>query len=423
MPIALVCPGQQPETLQQKRCAQTSGFIQVFSDNDHMLDAPTFPVVLVSNGIHHIVPTKLLTVEKLVDWRVGLALHHLNQARALWSEADLDYMLVKNPDPEFSQIISDNLNKMQSATRLLLQKRADKATGLKSSTDCTHLGADPAFGVKFTFKGQMLAQVHPDLPTEPDLEVPATPAFPALSTPAPRPALPSLPSLPAEASSSTAGTDVGTTADNPIIFSSDSDVASTPVRAVESGQPFPTSQPIKSSKVVRVSSGYNKGKVTGKVRARRGEIRLSQGLQPSNDKKYKCTHPGCTKAEARKNDLDDHIFVVHKGGKYTCPHCSSSFLRKRTKVSHIKVKHEGQKKCHCKVENCSWSDNDYGKLIGHMFSVHNVGTELKCMHCNKVFQNERSYEYHIIYAHEAKQFQCSKCKRWFKLKSRHEELE
>ena len=90
-----------------------------------------FPVVLVSNGIHHIVPTKLLTVEKLVGWRVGLALHHLNQARALWSEADLDYMLVKNPDPEFSQIISDNLNKMQSATRLLLQKRADKATGLK----------------------------------------------------------------------------------------------------------------------------------------------------------------------------------------------------------------------------------------------------------------------------------------------------
>ena len=78
IPIALVCPGQQPQTLQQKRCAQTSGFIQVFSDNDHMLDAPTFPVVLVSNGIHHIVPTKLLTVEKLVDWRLGLALHHLN---------------------------------------------------------------------------------------------------------------------------------------------------------------------------------------------------------------------------------------------------------------------------------------------------------------------------------------------------------
>ena len=64
---------------------------------------------------------------------------------------------------------------------------------------------------------------------------------------------------------------------------------------------------------------------------------------------------------------------------------------------------------------------DYGKLIGHMFTVHQIGTELKCMHCNKVFQNERSYEYHIIHAHQAKQFQCSKCNRWFKLKSRLEE--
>ena len=373
-----------------------------------MLDAPTFPIVLVSNGIHHIVPTKLLTVEKLVDWRLGLALHHLNQARALWSEADLDYMLVKNPDPEFSQIISENLNKLQTSTRLLIQKRANKATGLKSSIDCTHMLPDETFGTKYTFKGAMVAQVRPDLPREENFELPATPTAPTLSTPAP-----ALPSLPAEASTSTTtGADSGTTADNPIIFSSDSEVGSTPV---------PTSQPIKSSKVVKVTSGYNKGKVTGKVRARRGEIRLSQGLQPTNTKKYKCTYPGCTKAEARKNDLDDHIFVVHKGGKYTCPHCDSSFLRKRTKVSHIKVKHEGQKKCHCKVENCSWSDNDYGKLIGHMFTVHQIGTELKCLHCSKVFQNERSYEYHIIHAHEAKQFQCSKCNRWFKLKSRLEE--
>ena len=221
-----------------------------------MLDAPTFPIVLVSNRIHHIVPTKLITVEKLVDWRVGLAVHHLNQARALWAEADLDYMLVKNPDPEFSQIITDNSNKMQSATRLLLQKRAEKATGLKLLLDCTHMPVDPAIGVKYSFKGSMIAQICPDLPTDADLEVPSTSSVPAL----PAPALPSLP--PAEASTSSAGA----TAENPIIFSSDSDVGSTPARVPQSGEPpFPTSQPIKSSKLVRVTSGYNKGKVTGKV--------------------------------------------------------------------------------------------------------------------------------------------------------------
>ena len=37
--------------------------------------------------------TRLISVEKLVNLRVGLALHYLNQAKALWSEADLDYML------------------------------------------------------------------------------------------------------------------------------------------------------------------------------------------------------------------------------------------------------------------------------------------------------------------------------------------
>ena len=326
----------------------------------------------------------------------------------MWSEADLDYMLVKNPDPEFSHIISENLNKMHSSLRLLLQKSADKATGLKSSISCTHMLPDEIFTTKYTFKGAMDTQVCPHLPSEHHFELPPSPAAPTLPTSAPP-----LPSLPAEASTSTTtGTDCGTTADNPIIFSSDSELGTAPV---------PTSQPIKSSKVVKVTSGYNKGKVTGKVRARRGEIRLSQGLLPTNTKKYKCTYPGCTKAEARKNDIDDHIFVVHQRGKYTCPHCDSSFLRKRTKVSHIRTKHEGQKKCHCKVENCSWSDNDYGKLIGHLLTVHQIGTELKCLHCSKVFQNERSYEYHIIHAHEAKQFQCSKCKRWFKLKSRLQE--
>ena len=79
-----------------------------------MMDAPTFPIVLVSNGIHQIVPTRLIIVEKLVDCRLGLSLHHLNQAKARWSEADFDYMLIKNPDPEFSALSTLNFNKLVS---------------------------------------------------------------------------------------------------------------------------------------------------------------------------------------------------------------------------------------------------------------------------------------------------------------------
>ena len=100
--------------MQQKRCSQTFAFIKVLRDSDYMMDAPTFPIGLVSNGIHHIVPTRLIIVEKLVDWRIGLALHHLNQANALWSEADFNYMLTKNPDPEFSAVSTLNFNQLVS---------------------------------------------------------------------------------------------------------------------------------------------------------------------------------------------------------------------------------------------------------------------------------------------------------------------
>ena len=121
-----------------------------------MMDAPTFPIGLVSNGIHHIVTTRLIIVEKLVDSRIGLALHHLNQANALWSEADFNYMLTKNPDPEFSAVSTLNFNQLVSNKNASAKKRADKATGLKLSTDCTHMPHDWAFGVKYSSKNPWL---------------------------------------------------------------------------------------------------------------------------------------------------------------------------------------------------------------------------------------------------------------------------
>ena len=51
------------------------------------------------------------------------------------------------------------------------------------------------------------------------------------------------------------------------------------------------------------------------MRTRRGEVIISQGIEPSNDKNYKCTQPGCTKADSR---INDHIFVVHQNGRYLC---------------------------------------------------------------------------------------------------------
>ena len=403
IPIALVVPGAQPETIQQKRAAQTSGFVQVFSEIDHKMENPQFPVVLVSNGIHHVVPTQLMSVTKLVDWRLGLCMHQLNQAKALWEEAQLDYTQEKNYDPEFIRVIDTNFLQMIGSTRLLLQKRADRATGICKIVEATHLGPDKSFGSEFTHRGSGVAHMRPDLPQDSKFDNPVTPKTPAISAPA-------LMSPPAS------------TTPEVIAISSDSDIgagqSASQSTSTSSSQVVPTSQPIMGSKVITVTTGHNRGKVTGKKRARRHEVRLSQGLKPTNELKYVCSHPGCTHKEARKNDLDDHVFVIHQGGRHPCPHCTKKFMKKRSMVSHVRTIHEGKKKCVCKLPNCTWSSNDYGNLVGHLFTDHGIGSELKCLHCSKAFYNERSYDYHIVHAHEAKTFQCNECRRWFKLKSR-----
>ena len=89
IPITLVAPGKQPVTVQEKRACTSSGFTQVFSNADHHLDLPAFPIVLVSNGIHHMIPTAISSIRKLIDWRLGLSLYHLSQSRALFDEAQV----------------------------------------------------------------------------------------------------------------------------------------------------------------------------------------------------------------------------------------------------------------------------------------------------------------------------------------------
>ena len=126
----LVCPGKQPSTIQEKRVCTSSGFVQVFSNADEKMDLPTFPIVLVSNGIHHIVGTKLITPSKLVDWRMNLSYFHLAQSQKLWQEAQVDMLMeTGNPDSEYIRVLGNTFNQLASTTKQLLDLRAKKVTG------------------------------------------------------------------------------------------------------------------------------------------------------------------------------------------------------------------------------------------------------------------------------------------------------
>ena len=407
----MVCLGKQPSTIQEKRVCTSSGFVQVFSHADEKMDLPTFPIVLVSNGIHHIVGTKLITASKLVDWRMNLSQFHLAQSQKLWQEAQVDMLMEPgNPDSEYIRVLDNTFNQLASTTKQLLDLRAKKATGTSKIIDCNILTTDkpPSNPHKGTLK---TFGTHPELPSEPDIDVitsaaatstTATSTTSSITKASSEFSSPPLPSLPLMA---------GQSSSMPIAISSESDV-----------EPVPTSNPIPSSQLITISSGFNQGKPTGKKRLKRSELSKQAQSQPLPRKRcIRCTFPGCSHTEQRKNDMDDHVFTKHQNGVYNCSGCTKTFLRKRSKVSHIRTAHEGKPRKTCKYEGCTFTTNDYGKYLPHLFTEHGEGEELKCLHCNQTFTNERVYDYHITNKHEPKQFQCSECNRYYKTKFRLEE--
>ena len=127
----MACPGKQPTTIQEKRSCTASGFVQVFSRSDEHMDLPTFPIVLVLNGIHHIVGTKLISASKLVEWRIALSHYHLTQSQKLWEEAKLEMLMEKqSPDSEYIKIIDNAFVNLAPTTKQLLDIRGKKATAV-----------------------------------------------------------------------------------------------------------------------------------------------------------------------------------------------------------------------------------------------------------------------------------------------------
>ena len=153
IPIALVASGKQPVTVQEKRACTSGGFTQVFSNADHHLDLPAFPIVLVSNGIHHMIPTAISSTKKQIDWRLGLSLYHLTQSRALFDEAQVEMLLHKNPDTEFVKCQTQLFINLSSTVKQFLQTRAKHATGVSAISSKATLCGDTS--KSFAYKGQI----------------------------------------------------------------------------------------------------------------------------------------------------------------------------------------------------------------------------------------------------------------------------
>ena len=332
----------------------------------------------------------------------------MKQSRQLFDEAQVEMLLEKNPDPEFIRVQTQLFINLSSTGKQLLESRTKSATGVAAIASKASLGSDTP--QPFAYKGQtkgfsdyhqivMKEGYSDDVPSSSTTQPAAAARAAGATAPTKSTTAPALPSLP----------QTGEACSAPLIISSDSELGSPGKSAA-----VPTSEPIKNTQVVTIATGYNKGKVTGQKRLKKYQL---PNITPHHEKTkrvLKCSHPGCTHQEQRKNDLDDHYFVVHQGGIFMCAQCPKTYTRKRAKIRHQRIVHDGKMLVHCKMENCTFAANDYGKLMPHMYNAHGVGDKLQCLLCNQVFSNERVYEYHITHKHEAKTLKCSECKRWYK---------
>ena len=133
--------------------------------------------------------------------------------------------------------------------------------------------------------------------------------------------------------------------------------------------------------MVTISSGHNQGKPTGRKKIKRHSLVQKVGIAPPTKKRcIRCSFPGCSHTEKRKNNMDDRILLSTKMECITCS-CTKIFLSKRAKVNHIRTIHQGIKRKKGKYEDCDFSTNDYGKYLPHLFTDHGEGEQLKCLHC------------------------------------------
>ena len=86
------------------------------------------------------IPTTISSIKKLIDWRLGLSLYHLNQSRALFDEAQVEMLLDKNPDTEFVKCQTQLFINLSSTAKQLLQTRAKHATGVAAVSSKATLG-------------------------------------------------------------------------------------------------------------------------------------------------------------------------------------------------------------------------------------------------------------------------------------------
>ena len=134
----------------------------------------------------------------------------------------------------------------------------------------------------------------------------------------------------------------------------------------------------------------------------------------SHDGAFRCTWPGCKRADKPFGSqwfLQQHVESVHKGTKaYACfePGCNKTFSTSGNRLKHIAAVHKNQKLFGCVVCNhiCSTKAN----LEQHVLAVHEGKRDFVCGVCSKACSTKSNLEKHRDTVHlKLKSFECRHC--------------
>lgn len=127
--------------------------------------------------------------------------------------------------------------------------------------------------------------------------------------------------------------------------------------------------------------------------------------------KYGCTCSICFKAFSNKRLLENHMKIIHMGGRaYKCNICSKLFAYKHLLVKHAKIHSGKNHEYSCSV--CSRTFPDMKTLNNHK-GVHTRFKYYTCPICSKSFNGFKNWEQHQKLHNSSIRFKCKLCGKTF----------
>jgi KRAB domain-containing zinc finger protein len=127
--------------------------------------------------------------------------------------------------------------------------------------------------------------------------------------------------------------------------------------------------------------------------------------------KYGCTCSICFKTFSNKRLLENHMKIIHMGGRaYKCNTCSKLFAYKHLLVKHAKIHSGKDHDFSCSV--CSRTFPDMKTLNNHK-GVHTRSKYYTCPICSKSFNGLKNWEQHQKLHNSSVRFRCKLCGKTF----------